>query len=97
MTGDGHKLTQTAFRLPEGLLAWLREQAEREHRTRTAVVRDALEAYKASQPRLTALEASALLLASGITDDAEPSDFGMTGAQWAALRRAQRKLVFLKG
>lgn len=40
-----HGDVQTAFRLPEGLLARLREQAKAEDRTMTAVVRRALEAY----------------------------------------------------
>ena len=41
-----HSTAQTAFRLPEGLLAWLREQATAEDRAMTAVVIDALEAYR---------------------------------------------------
>lgn len=41
-----HNTRQTAFRLPEGLLAWLREQAEREGRTMTDIVEDALEEYR---------------------------------------------------
>ena len=45
---DPHKLTQTAFRLPEGLLAWLHEQAAAEERPMKAIVTDALTAYKAA-------------------------------------------------
>ena len=41
-----HNDVQTAFRLPEGLLTWLREQAKAEDRTMTAIVRRALEAYR---------------------------------------------------
>jgi hypothetical protein len=41
-----HNSRQTAFRLPEGLLAWLREHAEREGRTMTEIVTEALEAYR---------------------------------------------------
>jgi predicted DNA-binding protein len=41
-----HREVQTAFRLPEGLLAWLREQAKAEDRTMTAIVRRALEEYR---------------------------------------------------
>jgi hypothetical protein len=44
-----HTTRQTAFRLPEGLLAWLREQAEREDRTMTEIVIDALGAYRAQE------------------------------------------------
>ena len=44
-----HLLRQTGFRLPEGLLAWLREQAEREGRTMTAVVIDALRMYQSAE------------------------------------------------
>ena len=40
-----HRGVQTAFRLPEDLRDRLREQAEREDRTMTAVVIRALEAY----------------------------------------------------
>lgn len=42
-----HKLKQTAFRLPEELLAWLKRQSEREQRARTAIVADALSDYRA--------------------------------------------------
>lgn len=42
-----HKLTQTAFRLPEDLLAWLKEKAEREGRTMTEIVVNALERERA--------------------------------------------------
>lgn len=40
-----HATRQTAFRLPEGLLAWLRQQAEDEGggRTMTDIVQRALE------------------------------------------------------
>ena len=41
-----HNDVQTAFRLPGGLLAWLREQAKAEDRTMTAIVRRALEAER---------------------------------------------------
>lgn len=42
---DLHKTRQTAFRLPEGLLSWLREQAQREggEATMTSVTKRALE------------------------------------------------------
>lgn len=40
-----HNTAQTAFRIPEGLLARLRAQAAREHRTMTAIVTDALDGY----------------------------------------------------
>ena len=46
MAHGEHKGVQTAFRLPEALLAWLREQARAEGRTMTAVVQQALEAYR---------------------------------------------------
>ena len=49
MTSGVHKTTQTAFRLPKGLLAWLRAQAEAEDRPMTAIVTDALKAYRAAQ------------------------------------------------
>jgi hypothetical protein len=51
--GSQHKLPQTAFRLPEGLLAWLREQAATEERTQTAIVRAALEEYRRRAARNT--------------------------------------------
>jgi hypothetical protein len=38
-----HTTRQTAFRLPEGLLAWLRDQAGREGVTMTDIVQRALE------------------------------------------------------
>jgi predicted DNA-binding protein len=38
-----HKLTQTAFRLPEDLLAWLKQKSEREGRPMTEIVIGALE------------------------------------------------------
>jgi hypothetical protein len=44
-----HATRQTAFRLPESLLAWLREQAEREDRAMTEIVTDALTAYRTTQ------------------------------------------------
>ncbi len=43
--GGNHNDNQTAFRLGT-LLPWLREQAEREGRTMTAIVKDALERYR---------------------------------------------------
>jgi hypothetical protein len=49
MPAGTHKTTQTAFRIPEGLLAWLRNQAEAEQRTMTAIVTDALTAYRATR------------------------------------------------
>jgi predicted DNA-binding protein len=53
MTHGEHNERQTAFRLPEDLLAWLRDQAKREDRTMTAIVRRALEEYRrtSDQPR----------------------------------------------
>lgn len=51
MTRHGvHNLTQTAFRIPEGLLAWLRAQAEHEERPMSAIVLDALQAYRDTHP-----------------------------------------------
>jgi predicted DNA-binding protein len=46
MAPNAHKLSQTAFRLPADLRAWLQGQAEREGRTMTEIVTDALEAYR---------------------------------------------------
>jgi hypothetical protein len=48
MTSDRHKAIQTAFRLPDGRLAWLRQQAQREHRTMTDIVAEALDDYEAT-------------------------------------------------
>lgn len=45
-----HLTTQTAFRLPGDLLAWLRDQATTEDRTMTAVVIAALETYRRDHP-----------------------------------------------
>jgi hypothetical protein len=44
-----HLTAQTAFRFPEDLLVWLREQATAEDRAMTAIVIDALEAYRRAQ------------------------------------------------
>lgn len=46
MSRGVHKLTQTAFRIPEGLLSWLREQAEREGATMAGIMVRALEAER---------------------------------------------------
>lgn len=46
---DKHLRPQTAFRLPEAVLVWLREQAEREGRSMTAITIEALEAYRAGR------------------------------------------------
>ena len=59
-----HKTTQTAFRLPEGLLAWLREQATAEDRTMATIVIDALEAYR----RGITLGGEVMRLAGGLQD-----------------------------
>lgn len=48
MTSGVHKTEQTAFRIPESRLAWLRAQAGREQRTMTAIVNDALAAYESA-------------------------------------------------
>jgi predicted DNA-binding protein len=42
-----HKKDQTAFRLPESLLAWLRDYAKRQSRTMTDIVNEALADYRA--------------------------------------------------
>jgi predicted DNA-binding protein len=44
-----HARSQTAFRLTKTLREWLPVQAEHEGRTMTAIVEDALEAYKAGR------------------------------------------------
>jgi hypothetical protein len=41
-----HKLDQTAFRLPEDLLAWLRQEAARKGCSMTAIVIETLEARR---------------------------------------------------
>ena len=46
MTSGTHRTAQTAFRIPEGLLAWLRARAAAEQRTLTALVIEALQAYR---------------------------------------------------
>ena len=50
MPHNVHNLTQTAFRIPERRLAWLHAQAERENRTMTAILLDALTAYEQAHP-----------------------------------------------
>ena len=46
-----HTRSQTAFRLPRALLAWLKAQAEREGRTMTDIVENALNDYRAHRER----------------------------------------------
>lgn len=49
MSPGKHSRGQTAFRLPEAVLVWLRGQAQQEGRPMTHIVIEALEAYRAGR------------------------------------------------